>query len=175
MDRPPTTVKLVMQGVCILLGVHPIAHRVPEEFGYVYSYWEAAVGREVLGHPHFQDVICSYDRARVTEEIMAELEEQVVRNAEFCETKVRHASKAAAGMFLWVCAIRRHFYAMRESAPNREALARAQEQLAKKEALIENLRKDIVELSAHQETLAAECTRAQAEADELAAAIEDCE
>ena len=65
---------------------------------------------------------------------MGELEEQVVRHAEFCEAKVRHASKAAAGMFLWVCAIRRHYYAMLEAAPNREALARAEAQLAQKEA-----------------------------------------
>ena len=52
MNNPPNTVKLVMQAVCILLEVPPVQHKILDDFGYYYSYWDAAVGREVLGHPH---------------------------------------------------------------------------------------------------------------------------
>lgn len=51
MKNPPNAVKLLMEGVCILLKVDPIKFKAKDGVGFVKDYWAAATSKHVLGNP----------------------------------------------------------------------------------------------------------------------------
>ena len=51
MKKPPKVVKLVLQTVCMLLGVPPAEKKSKKTGKLKMSYWKAAQGKEVLGNP----------------------------------------------------------------------------------------------------------------------------
>jgi dynein heavy chain len=53
LKKPPKVVKLVMQTVCMLLGVAPQEKKSKKTGKLKLSYWKAAQGKEVLGNPRF--------------------------------------------------------------------------------------------------------------------------
>lgn len=70
LDHPPKTIKLVMKAICILLEVEPIVKR-NSKGEYKPSYWKAAIGPELLGNPRLPDLLVTYDKNRLTTDMMA--------------------------------------------------------------------------------------------------------
>lgn len=70
LDHPPRTIKLVLKAICIILEVEPIVKRSSKGV-YKPSYWKAAIGPDVLGNPKLPEVLVTYDKNRLTPEIMA--------------------------------------------------------------------------------------------------------
>jgi dynein heavy chain len=50
-NKPPKVVKLVLQAVCMLLGVPPAEKRSKKTGKMKLSYWQASLGPRVLGNP----------------------------------------------------------------------------------------------------------------------------
>ena len=170
MSKPPNIIKLVMQAVCILLKVPPMQHKIHGEFGHYYSYWDAASSRDVLGHPHLQEMLCNYDKNSITPEMMKELED-VVLHEEFEYDNVVRASQAAAGMFLWVRALRQYYYVVQEIKPQRDKLIAALAKIDEKEAILAEKRAEIVQLEEKYQVFKKEVDQRQAEIDVLEAEI----
>lgn len=63
-----------MKAICILLEVEPIVKR-NSKGTYKPSYWKAAIGPEVLGNPSLPEVLVTYDKNRLTTEMMAKVED----------------------------------------------------------------------------------------------------
>lgn len=108
LDHPPRTIKLVMKAICILLEVEPIVKR-NSKGEYKPSYWKAAIGQEVLGNPRLPELLVNYDRSRLTNEMMAQVED-ILGEADYTYENAHKAFKNAAGLFKWVKAIRDYFY-----------------------------------------------------------------
>jgi len=45
LKNPPSAVKLLMEGVCLLLRVEPIKFKGKDGIGFVKDYWAAATGK----------------------------------------------------------------------------------------------------------------------------------
>lgn len=120
LDHPPRTIKLVLKAICILLDVEPIVKKNKKGV-YKPSYWKAAIGPEVLGDPQLPIKLLRYDKEKLTEEMMARVED-ILSEADYTYENAHRAFKNAAGLFRWVKAIRDYFYIFQEMQPRRDAL-----------------------------------------------------
>lgn len=74
LDHPPRTLKLVMKAICILLDVEPIVKKNTKGV-YKPSYWKAAIGPDVLGNTRLPEILVTYDKSRLTTEMMSQVED----------------------------------------------------------------------------------------------------
>ena len=109
MKKPPKVIKLVLKAVCILLGVQPVRKKASDGIHFKESYWAAAQGKEVLGNVRLPDMLIEYDRNKISQPMMVNIEE-VLKDPDYTYENAYRASKAATGMFKWVKAIREYFY-----------------------------------------------------------------
>mmetsp|Transcript_42647 Transcript_42647/g.65401 ORF Transcript_42647/g.65401 Transcript_42647/m.65401 type:complete len:161 (-) Transcript_42647:4335-4817(-) len=127
MKKPPKVVKLVLQIVCLFLGVPPVEKKSKKTGKIKKSFWKAALGREILGNPRLPQALIEFDRNKVTAEIMFEVEE-VLLNPDYSFEKAYTASAAATGLFKWVKTTRDYFYIFKEIEPRRDAFMLSQKQ-----------------------------------------------
>lgn len=109
MKKPPKVIKLIVKAVCILLDVSPIRKKKDDGFQFKDSYWAAGQSKEVLGNQKLPEILVSYDRNRVTPDMMQKIED-IILHEEYTYENAFRASKAATGMFKWVKAIRECYY-----------------------------------------------------------------
>ena len=76
---------------------------------YKPSYWRAAISDKVLGDPNLPAILVSFDRNKLTTEIMGQVED-ILSEADYTYENAHFASKAATGLFRWVKAIRDYYY-----------------------------------------------------------------
>jgi dynein heavy chain, axonemal len=74
LPHPPKAIKLVLQAVCILLGVEPQIKR-NKRGEYKPSYWKAAISDKVLGDPNLPSILMTFDRNKLSLETMAKVED----------------------------------------------------------------------------------------------------
>ena len=115
-------------------------------------------------------MLCNYDKNSITPEMMKELED-VVLHEEFEYDNVVRASQAAAGMFLWVRALRQYYYVVQEIKPQRDKLIAALAKIDEKEAILAEKRAEIVQLEEKYQVFKKEVDQRQAEIDVLEAEI----
>ena len=151
LDRPPRTIKLVMKAICILLEVEPIVKR-NSKGEYKPSYWKAAIGPEVLGNPRLPEVLVNYDKNRLTEEMMARVED-ILGEADYSYENAHKAYQNATGLFKWVRAIRDYFYIFQEMQPRRDALTLAEKQHVERSKALKEKKRSIEDLSKIMEGL----------------------
>lgn len=82
MKKPPKVIKLVLQTVCMLLGVLPVEKKSKKTGKIKESYWKAAQGRDLLGDPRLPERLVEFDQNKVTPEMMMQVEE-VLRDANY--------------------------------------------------------------------------------------------
>ena len=124
LPHPPKAIKLVLKAVCILLEVEPITKK-NKKGDYKPSYWRAAISDKVLGDPNLPQILVSFDRNKLTTEIMGRVED-ILSEADYTYENAHFASKAATGLFRWVKAIRDYYYIFQEMQPRRDALMEAE-------------------------------------------------
>jgi dynein heavy chain len=132
LKKPPKVVKLLLEIVCLLLDVPPAPKKCKKTGKPKLSYWQAALGREVLGNPRLPTLLIEFDRNKLTAETMMTVEE-VLRHPEYTFTKANTASKAATGIFKWVKATRDYFYIFKEIEPRRDAFMLSDKQYREKQ------------------------------------------
>jgi len=127
LPHPPKAIKLVLTAVCILLNVEPIPKK-NKKGEYKPSYWRAAISEKVLGDPNLPAILVSFDRNKLTPEIMGKVED-ILSEADYTYENANYASRAAAGLFRWVKAMRDYYYIFKEMQPRRDALMAAEKEL----------------------------------------------
>jgi dynein heavy chain len=57
LKNPPQAIKLLMEGVCIALGVEPMRTKAKDGATILKDYWPVATGKAVLGNPRLVEIL----------------------------------------------------------------------------------------------------------------------
>ncbi|KAH9098913.1 hypothetical protein LEN26_016540 [Aphanomyces euteiches] len=128
MKKPPDGVKLVMEAVCIMMGVAPL--KVKDPAGgtkKVDDYWGPAQ-KTLLNDTRFLQNLLEYDKDNIHEEIAIKVL-PYTNNPDFSPPIIKKASVAASGLCSWVHAMVVYNRVSKVVAPKREALKAATAQL----------------------------------------------
>jgi hypothetical protein len=126
----------------MLLEVPPADKRSRKTGRMKKSYWQAALGPEVLGHCDFGAKLLGYNREKLTPEVMMEVE-GVLARGDYSYENAHTACKAAEGIFQWVKGTREAFYIYKEIAPRREAFFASESQWEDKKRMLQEKRAEI--------------------------------
>ncbi|CAM9558130.1 unnamed protein product, partial [Phaeothamnion confervicola] len=102
MKKPPSAVKLVMEAVCIMMGVKP--DKIKDSAGgtkKVDDFWGPAQ-KHLLGDARFLQNLMDYDKDGMDPTMVEIVRNTYVANPDFDPEKVRKGSVAAAGLCKWV-------------------------------------------------------------------------
>lgn len=66
LKNPPTAIKLLMEGVCLALGIEPIKTKAKDGVTIVKDYWTVATGKIVLGNPRLVEILSAFDSTAIT-------------------------------------------------------------------------------------------------------------
>lgn len=127
--RPSAPVYILMQCVCILLGVPPkrVKHKTALN-KHEDDWWGAAIGKEVLGNHRLVDILSNFNPERLDQDIMKQLD-VLSSNKEFTLLNITKACEAAKGIFHWLKSIENYYYIYEECKPKRDALMLAEKQI----------------------------------------------
>ncbi|KNC96829.1 uncharacterized protein SPPG_07663 [Spizellomyces punctatus DAOM BR117] len=129
MKNPPGAVKLVMEAICIMKGIKPARIKDPGGSGkMVEDYWGPA--QKVLGDSHFLQSLKTYDKDNIDPKIMEKIRRTYMPNPDFDPNVVKNSSGAAEGLCKWVRALDKYDVVAKVVAPKKQALAKAEGELA---------------------------------------------
>ncbi|XP_012937339.1 dynein heavy chain 3, axonemal [Aplysia californica] len=129
MKHPPGIVKLVMESVCVMLGIK--SERKPDPSGtgkMMEDYWGPSM--KLLGDLKFLDRLKTYDKDNIAPPIIKKIREKYIVNSEFDPGLVKNASTACEGLCRWVCAMDVYDKVAKVVAPKKAKLAEAEGELA---------------------------------------------
>ena len=134
MKNPPGAVKTVMEAICILLGEQ--AERVvdPASGKRIEDWWKTSV--RVLGNTALLKTLLTYKRDEIPPQLMKRIREKYVPDPNFQPERVETVSQACAGLAKWTLAMDKYDVVAKIVAPKKIALAGAEEQVAKAEAIL---------------------------------------
>lgn len=66
LKNPPYALKLLMEGVCLALGLEPVKTKAKDGVTIVKDYWALAVGKNVLGNPRLVEILSQFDSTSIT-------------------------------------------------------------------------------------------------------------
>ena len=117
--KPPALVETVLQGVCILFGEKP--------------EWKEAKG--LMNKGDFLGELIKFDKDAIKAPTIKKLK-PYIDNPEFTPEKVKSVSSAACSLCMWVKAMYTYYHVARTVEPKKEALAKAQSEVAQMQALL---------------------------------------
>ena len=144
MKNPPAAVKTVMEAICILLGEQAEKVVDPATGQRKDDWWKTSV--RVLGNQYFLKNLLNYKRDEIPPQLMKRIRDKYVPDPNFQPDKVETVSKACAGLAKWTIAMDKYDVVAKVVAPKKQALAAAESQVAKAEAIL-------VEKRAHLRTV----------------------
>ncbi|KUF90356.1 Dynein heavy chain 7 [Phytophthora nicotianae] len=129
MSNPPAGVKLVCEGVCVMLGIKPARIPDPQDPSKrIMDYWGPS--QKMLSDPTFITTLKKFDKDNLDPKTMKIVVSKYIADENFSPEKAEKASKAAAGLCKWVHAMALYDNVSKVVAPKREALRVAEAQLA---------------------------------------------
>ena len=142
MKKPPDAVKLVMEAVCLMMGVKPDKIKDPNGgTKKIDDYWGPAQ-KQLLGDARFLQNLKDYDKDNMDEKMVVKVNGYTQMEM-FSVDVVKKASIAAAGLCKWVTAMMIYDAVAKNVGPKKEALKAAEtslkeasEALAGKEAAL---------------------------------------
>jgi dynein heavy chain len=171
MQKPPNGVRIVMETVCILLGVAPEKVKGPDGKN-VNDYWDAAK-KHLLSDPKFMTRLLKYDKDSLSDEIAAALAPYIT-DPEFQPDKVAKASSAAEGLCKFVRAMCTYQRVAKTVEPKRKKLAEASAQLAEAQAILKAKEERLAEVKAYVAKLKRQLQEANDKKRELERQVNDC-
>jgi len=66
LKNPPEGIKLLMQGVCYVLGVEPIKSKAKDGVTIIRDFWAASIGKSILGNPKLIEILSEFDSTSIT-------------------------------------------------------------------------------------------------------------
>ncbi|KAL3855114.1 hypothetical protein ACJMK2_014343, partial [Sinanodonta woodiana] len=145
MKSPPMGVKIVMEALCVLKGIKP--DRVPDPSGSgkkIEDFWGPS--KKILGDMKFLESLVQFDKDNIPEAYMKIIRAKYITNPEFDPLKVRNASTACEGLCKWVRAMEVYDRVAKVVAPKKEALKKANGELATAMASLEKKRASLREV-----------------------------
>ncbi|GFR52768.1 hypothetical protein Agub_g15379 [Astrephomene gubernaculifera] len=171
--NPPSTIKLVMEAVCVLLDIKPQRIKDPSGSGkMIDDYWGSA--QKLLADPLFVKTLKEYDKDAVPPRIIERIRREFTSNPEFTPNNAAKASSAAEGLCKWVCAMDQYDRVAKVVAPKREALAVAEAEYGKVMDALKAKQADLAEVMGRLATLERQLERSMAEKSRLEAETELC-
>ncbi|CAB1113079.1 unnamed protein product [Ectocarpus sp. CCAP 1310/34] len=130
MKKPPAAVKLVMEAVCIMMGVKPDKIKDPNGgTKKVDDYWGPAQ-KNLLGDSRFLQNLMDYDKDNMDSAMVEKVKTGYTDDTDFDPDKVKKGSVAAAGLCKWVHAMVVYNRVAKVVGPKRAALEEAESTLA---------------------------------------------
>ncbi|KAK0049220.1 dynein heavy chain 3 axonemal-like isoform X1 [Biomphalaria pfeifferi] len=129
MKNPPSAVKLVMESVCVMLGIK--SERKPDPSGsgkMIEDYWGPSM--KLLGDLKFLDKLRTYDKDNISPPIIKRIREKYIANPDYDPTLIKNASTACEGLCKWVRAMDIYDKVAKVVAPKKAKLAEAEGELA---------------------------------------------
>jgi len=127
MKTPPKGVKLVMEGVCVLLEIKPEKIASEDGKGKVNDYWKPS--QKLLGESVFMQRLLDYDKENIPPAVIVQIKTYVA-NPEFMPAVIEKQSKAATGLCKWVRAMEVYDRVAKVVEPKRLMLKKAEEDLS---------------------------------------------
>lgn len=104
MQKPPNTVRLVMEAICVFLEIPPVkVGRAGMPKDKMYDYWESS--KKLLGEKDFLLKLINYEKNSIKPEIMKKIRDKYVSHSDFNPSRVEKASSAAKGLCEWILAM----------------------------------------------------------------------
>jgi dynein heavy chain, axonemal len=172
MKTPPSGVKLVMQGVCILFDKKPAKVAAPDGKGKIDDWW--APSKEVLGDTKFMDNLLNFDKDNISPAAIKLIAVLTVM-PEFQPAAVEKQSKAATGICKWVRAMEIYDRVAKVVEPKRIALKKAEEDLSVMMASLKEKQDALALVLAKIAKLEADFKAANDEKVSLANQVDMCE
>ncbi|KAI8825240.1 dynein heavy chain and region D6 of dynein motor-domain-containing protein [Fimicolochytrium jonesii] len=145
MKNPPGGVKLVMEAICIMKGIKPARIKDPGGSGkMVEDYWGPA--QKMLSDSHFLQSLRSYDKDNIDPKIMEKIRKIYIPNPDFDPNVVKNSSGAAEGLCRWVRALDKYDVVAKVVGPKKEALAKAEGELAVEMATLRQKQAELKEV-----------------------------
>ena len=175
MLKPPETVRLVFEALCVLYKLGPIpAPFAKNPKDKIPSYWETS--KKLLNEKDFLKNMINFDKNNIDEEAMKKIREKYIsRTNDFNPKRVEKASSAAKGICEWILAINEYEKVLKIVRPKMERyreskkeVEKLQESLAKTQAELFKLNKEIRALQQKYEEI-------NQKQEELTNEIRDCE
>ena len=126
MKNPPKLVKLVMEGVCIMLEVKPDKKAADDGKGKVDDYWGPAT--KVMSDMGFIPRLKGYDKDNIPEAVIKKIRVYTAMD-DFQPEVIKKVSAAATGLCKWVRAMEVYDRIAKVVEPKRIALKKAEEDL----------------------------------------------
>ncbi|MEE6501787.1 hypothetical protein FKM82_004321 [Ascaphus truei] len=148
MKNPPSGVKLVMSGVCVMKDIKPEKINDPAGTGQrILDYWGPS--KKLLGDMNFLKDLKEYDKDNIPVPVMQKIRSEYITNPDFDPAKVAKASSAAEGLCKWILAMEVYDRVAKVVAPKKARLAEAQQSLAGTMALLNQKRAELKEVEDH--------------------------
>ena len=149
--KPPSTVVLVMSGVCDMLGIKPQRIQDPDDSSKkINDYWGPA--KNLLGQKDFLSSLQTYDKDNIPVKTITTIRTKYITDPDFTPEKAAKASKAALGLCKWVIAMECYDRVAKVVKPKKEKLAQSEAEL---DVLLKELNVKKSELKAVQDDLGA--------------------
>ncbi|KAJ3222668.1 Dynein heavy chain 3, axonemal [Clydaea vesicula] len=145
MKNPPSAVKLVMEAICVMKNIKPARIKDPGGSGkMVEDYWGPAL--KLLGDAHFLQGLKSYDKDNIDSKIIDKIRKVYIVNPDFDPNIIKVSSSAAEGLCKWVRALDKYDVVAKVVGPKKEALAKAEGELAEEMAKLNAKRAELKEV-----------------------------
>ncbi|XP_074648811.1 dynein axonemal heavy chain 3-like [Tubulanus polymorphus] len=129
MKNPPNIIKLVMESVCVMLGLK--AERKPDPGGsgkMIEDFWGPS--QKLLGDMKFLERLKLYDKDNISPPVIKKIRDKYIPNPEFEPSIVAKASTACEGLVKWVRAMDVYDRVAKVVAPKKAKLAEAEADLS---------------------------------------------
>ncbi|XP_008419893.1 dynein heavy chain 3, axonemal isoform X1 [Poecilia reticulata] len=129
MSNPPGPIKLVMESICVMMGIKP--ERKPDPSGsgkMIEDYWGPS--KKLLSDLKFLDNLKSYDKDNISPLHIKKIRDKFIEHPDFQPSVIKNVSSACEGLCKWVRAMEVYERVIKVVAPKRERLKLAENELA---------------------------------------------
>eukprot|EP00434_Breviolum_minutum_P002108 symbB.v1.2.001863.t2/scaffold77.1/size347087/34 len=170
MKSPPEGVITVSKALCWMFDVKPKKVTAEDGRTKIDDYWEPSK-KSLWGDSKMLDRLLGYDKDHIPVEVIEKLK-PLEDDPEFDPEAIKKASTAAFGICKWVRAMIVYDAVAKVVGPKKEALAGAQEELAKVMAVLDEKKQELKADNVAQ--LLADFESARKKKDDLAVQVDDC-
>lgn len=175
MLKPPETVRLVFEALCVLYNLGPIpAPFAKNPKDKIPSYWETS--KKLLNEKDFLKNMISFDKNNINEEAMKKIREKYIsRTTEFNTKRVEKASSAARGICEWILALNEYEKVLKIVRPKMERYRESKKEVALLQQSLQKTHEELARLNKEINALKENYFEIHKKQEDLENEINDCE
>ena len=141
MIKPPETVQMVMEAICVLCQIPPIMNVIGKT-QKVPNYWETS--KKFLSDKEFLKTLINFDKDNIPDNVINRIRAQYVSNtAVFNPKRVEKASSAAKGICEWLLALDEYDKVLKLIRPKQEKFNQAKIEVANLQSSLKQTRDEL--------------------------------